>query len=843
MGKTMTTAVLAAAVAGTAFALPGDLVVLSSRLVAGDEAAGLYYLGSCAAGQLYNGEGGSLARVAPYRVLDRDARAKDYYLVYADEAATPAAWAGLGVAIGMGKGEFLIGLTRGAGVAALRAVDSRVELRRLGPVTRREGAPAAAERPPTEKDPHIADAVNSITEQEYAGYIGKLEGFGTRFALTPGCEAASDYIKTFLADQYLDAAVFPFVCSEYGRADYPTPGDNVYLSSWHGNIRRGQSGGSYWDSVWPGDEPQWTSYAASWLDGDTGFVALEGGRGVKTTDGGDSWTDFRYCYPPGGYAYDAYACDFLTPALGWVGGYYHLPYSQGGSSTKGFLYKTTDGGASWTESYVPSLFRPGTVAFYDADHGWVTNIYTNFNPTFLYTADGGVNWQAGTDPWGMVNIVDLAPTGPSAAWAVNPGYGGFVRTTDGVTWTSFPGSFGDCRGVEFPTPQRGYVLANKLWRTDDGGGSWYELAATPPYEFDYASFASAEAGVLADFTGEHCYRTDDGGASWTDVSAGAALESDNVIGERLGTEKPEEVVIIGGHYDSYSDQRPFDCPGAEDNASGTAVAMAAARAFRNATFKRTVRFVAFGGEEYGMLGSAAYANYCAQQGENVVAVLNADMVSYDEENGAWDDLSVTCDGRKYAWLLDYLKAVGGLYDNHLVYEHYEFYGSDQAPFWDVGYPAVGVIEGGVGKGGVTDYPYYHTADDLLVNIQPSFGVRFARDFAATMAHLAGLGPFAFQPGPKTTPPVVPRPRAFAVYPNPYYVARGEGVHFVGLAAPVEVAVYDLAGRRVARWEVPAGVNECCWRPNAAGEDLAAGVYLYRVEGQGQREAGKLAVVR
>jgi len=156
---------------------------------------------------------------------------------------------------------------------------------------------------------------------------------------------------------------------------------------------------------------------------------------------------------------------------------------------------------------------------------------------------------------------------------------------------------------------------------------------------------------------------------------------------------------------------------------------------------------------------------------------------------------------------------------------------------------LGVIEGDVGKGGITDYPYYHTTDDLLVNIQPSFGVRFTRDYAATLVHLAGLGPAAFQPGPPTPPPAGPRTYAFAVYPNPYYVARGEGVHFVGLAAPAAVAIYDLAGRRVARWEVPAGVNECCWRPNTAGEDLAAGVYLYRVEGRDQREVGKLAVVR
>ncbi|NIT35828.1 MAG: hypothetical protein GTN49_04905, partial [candidate division Zixibacteria bacterium] len=91
----------AAFLAAAACALPGDLVVISAKEVRPDEAAGLNYLGSCAGGYLYNGSSAALARVAPYRLLDREAQTKDYYIVWAPEwvKVKAAAFAHLGTAI------------------------------------------------------------------------------------------------------------------------------------------------------------------------------------------------------------------------------------------------------------------------------------------------------------------------------------------------------------------------------------------------------------------------------------------------------------------------------------------------------------------------------------------------------------------------------------------------------------------------------------------------------------------------------------------------------------------------------------------------------------------------
>jgi carboxypeptidase Q len=80
-------------------------------------------------------------------------------------------------------------------------------------------------------------------------------------------------------------------------------------------------------------------------------------------------------------------------------------------------------------------------------------------------------------------------------------------------------------------------------------------------------------------------------------------ESFNVIAEIPGTTKPEEVVIVGGHFDSW-----HYGTGATDNAAGSAVAMEVMRILKTLNLKmdRTVRLALWSGEEEGLLGSAAY---------------------------------------------------------------------------------------------------------------------------------------------------------------------------------------------------------------------------------------------
>lgn len=96
---------------------------------------------------------------------------------------------------------------------------------------------------------------------------------------------------------------------------------------------------------------------------------------------------------------------------------------------------------------------------------------------------------------------------------------------------------------------------------------------------------------------------------------------DNVIAELRGRDRPEEFVIVGAHLDSWDAGT-----GAQDNAAGVAMVLEAARAIAAAGRppRRSIRFALWGGEEQGLLGSAAYAAAREDELDRCVAVLNAD---------------------------------------------------------------------------------------------------------------------------------------------------------------------------------------------------------------------------
>ena len=79
-------------------------------------------------------------------------------------------------------------------------------------------------------------------------------------------------------------------------------------------------------------------------------------------------------------------------------------------------------------------------------------------------------------------------------------------------------------------------------------------------------------------------------------------KTQNILAELPGSTRPEEIIVVGGHYDSVPGVR-----GASDNAGGTAMTMELARVFKKKGSKRTLRFVAWGSEEMGLDGSNLYA--------------------------------------------------------------------------------------------------------------------------------------------------------------------------------------------------------------------------------------------
>ena len=103
----------------------------------------------------------------------------------------------------------------------------------------------------------------------------------------------------------------------------------------------------------------------------------------------------------------------------------------------------------------------------------------------------------------------------------------------------------------------------------------------------------------------------------------------NAVAIQRGTERPNDVVIITGHIDSrVTDVMDFakDSPGANDDASGTAAVLEAARVLSKHKFPGTIVYGVLSGEEQGLLGGKILAEYAKAQGWNVVANLNNDIV-------------------------------------------------------------------------------------------------------------------------------------------------------------------------------------------------------------------------
>lgn len=212
----------------------------------------------------------------------------------------------------------------------------------------------------------------------------------------------------------------------------------------------------------------------------------------------------------------------------------------------------------------------------------------------------------------------------------------------------------------------------------------------------------------------------------------------NVVGTKTGTAKPSEIVLITAHLD---DMPPLgSAPGADDNASGSAALLMAAKIMASGTFERTIRFVFFTGEEQGLYGSQAYSDAVALAGENIVAVYNMDMISWDAVGGPTLRLHTRAPSnpgyagdRSIAVAFSDVVAAYGLSSvlQPVIAADGET-ASDHSSFWNNGYAAILAIE--------DDYddftPYYHTGYDMRQRINMSYFTNFAKASVGTAAHLA-----------------------------------------------------------------------------------------------------------
>jgi Zn-dependent M28 family amino/carboxypeptidase len=211
------------------------------------------------------------------------------------------------------------------------------------------------------------------------------------------------------------------------------------------------------------------------------------------------------------------------------------------------------------------------------------------------------------------------------------------------------------------------------------------------------------------------------------------VPSANVVGEIRGTQNPEQIVVLGGHLDSWD-----LASGSTDNGCGSSTTLGAAEAIMKSGFKprRTIRFVLFTGEEEGLLGSLAYTKTHQSEMANHIAAVVLDFGQGPVtgfQMGGHDDLIPEM--QKFAGAL---QAFGKME----VDDEVEF-GTDTGPFIMEGLPGINLNQDS------PDYKYtHHSAVDTLDKVKADVLDRNATVMALTGFWIADRPDRFASPWPK-----------------------------------------------------------------------------------------------
>ncbi|MBU0943336.1 MAG: M20/M25/M40 family metallo-hydrolase [Proteobacteria bacterium] len=229
------------------------------------------------------------------------------------------------------------------------------------------------------------------------------------------------------------------------------------------------------------------------------------------------------------------------------------------------------------------------------------------------------------------------------------------------------------------------------------------------------------------------------------------VTSTNLEVEIPGHLYPEEIIVVGAHYDTVS-----NCPGANDNGSGVAALLELARLLADANPQRTVRLVAFANEEppfffSNTMGSAFYAARCHDRKEKIMGMLSLETIGYySDEPGSQQypfPFSIF-----YPDTASFIGFVGNIRSRQLVRatikafrSHARFPSeglaapsfitgvgwSDHLSFWRKGYPAIMVTDTAFNR-----YASYHTPEDTAEKLDYERMSRVVTGLVPTILELA-----------------------------------------------------------------------------------------------------------
>ncbi|MDQ3012026.1 MAG: M20/M25/M40 family metallo-hydrolase [Acidobacteriota bacterium] len=209
---------------------------------------------------------------------------------------------------------------------------------------------------------------------------------------------------------------------------------------------------------------------------------------------------------------------------------------------------------------------------------------------------------------------------------------------------------------------------------------------------------------------------------WFELRQALGGKTANVIVKLTGTENPELIYVVSSHFDSVPGG-----PGADDDTSGTAALLEAARILAKHPMPATIIFASFTGEEAGLLGSREFVRRAQADKLKIIGALNNDMIGWANDNRLDNTIRYSNDG-----IRDIQHAAAFLFTRLITYDTRYHRGTDATAFFE----AYGDIVGGIGSYPVLGNPHYHQPSDLLEGINHQLIAETSKTTAATLMLLA-----------------------------------------------------------------------------------------------------------
>lgn len=382
-------------------------------------------------------------------------------------------------------------------------------------------------------------------------FINQSIGFASRefsniFKTTDGGE-------TWIETTYTGEAVYDFHFLDQ---------NNGFATGEYGATYKTSDGGNTWTHIFFLDAYYGGSsmYGIYFQDNNIGYATGERGRIVKTTDGGTTWTaqsknyndfnDLKIFDSGTGFARsgnkyykttdfgDNWSYISTVNHFSYCNGFYfvneNIGYSIGGgtNSPSGDVFKTTDGGITWSQLNIYVDEGLTSVFFIDENVGFISG---GFNQRkVMKTTNGGATWtQVFNQAFGQIQFINN-----QIGYAQRVGYsnGIMYKTVDGGnTWNISIDVDEEINAFDFVDEDNGYFVGDQglIYKTNDGGANWEELEI--PYDwYTQVNFQTKNIGFLADEDGK-LYKTENGGLDWEYLTQQYTINSMALVNDKIYT--------------------------------------------------------------------------------------------------------------------------------------------------------------------------------------------------------------------------------------------------------------------------------------------------------------------